>query len=135
MSRPHFIDTCSTLFLAFTFVALIAVVLLKKRDLGIENLDTICDQMCYDADSGKIKATDFVLIDTLHAACAPCPRILFFRPNERKFPEKWIRIKSWPNKTTVIYNNYEIAEFQRSFQVVTDRSLTTLKNDIFRTQF
>ena len=108
---------------------------MKKRDMGIENFDTICDQMCYDANTGKIKATDFVLIDILHAACAPCPTILFYRPNERELPEKWIRIKSWPNKTTVIYNNFNIAEFQKSFKVETKYYLTTLENNLFYAKY
>ena len=135
MARPHFIDTCNTIFLAFAFIIFTVVILLKKNDVGIENFDTICDRMCYDAETRKIPPSDFVQIDILHAACGPCPIFWFYRPNELAYPEKWIRIKSWQNKTTVIYNNFDITEFQQSFQVKTKYSLTTLHNNIFRTEF
>ena len=135
MTRPHAFDTCSTLLLAITFIIFTTVLLLKRNDLEIESLDTICDRMCHDADTGKIKSTDFVLIDIIHAACAPCPVILFYRPDERKLPEKWVRIKIWPSKTTVIYNNFTANEFRQSFQIKTRKSLTTLKGVTFFTQY
>ena len=133
MANQQCLDTCVILLLASTFVAFTIALLLIKKDTGIYDFDTICDRMCYDADAGNVK--DFAAIDKLHFACAPCPILLFYRPDERLLPEKWVRIKSWHNKTTVIYNNFDIAEFQRSFQIRTKNSITTLKGSKFHVQY
>ena len=133
MANQQCLDTSVILLLASTFVAFTIVLLLIHVDTGIYDFDTICDRMCYDADTGNVK--NFALIDKLHFACAPCPILLFYRPDERQLPEKWVRIKSWHNKTTVIFNNYGIEEFQHSFQIRTKYSITTLKGSKFHTQY